>query len=112
MMNVEQNFNYGSTDDLQILQMSYKGEDLSMLVLLPKESDGQRIRRALSLPEGHCFLVNRLGDVNGSPQVDKELKPVDLRQSDKGARIAQDSGHYASSSASVSSLKRGSWPCA
>jgi len=49
MMNVEQNFNYGSTDDLQILQMSYKGEDLSMLVLLPKENDLQSLEKKLSV---------------------------------------------------------------
>jgi serpin B len=49
MMNVEQSFEYGSTDDLQILKMSYKGEDLSMLVLLPKESDLDSLEKKLSV---------------------------------------------------------------
>ena len=49
MMNVEQNFNYGSTDDLQILQMSYKGDDLSMLVLLPKDNDLSSLEKKLTV---------------------------------------------------------------
>jgi len=49
MMNVEQSFEYGSTDDLQILKMSYKGEDLSMLVLLPKENDLNSLEKKLSV---------------------------------------------------------------
>ena len=49
MMNVEQHFNYGSTDDLQILQMSYKGEDLSMFVLLPKDNDLVSLEQKLSV---------------------------------------------------------------
>jgi len=49
MMNTEQNFNYGSTDDLQILQMSYKGDDLSMLVLLPKDNDLSSLEKKLSV---------------------------------------------------------------
>ena len=32
-------FNYAETDDLQVLEMPYKGEKLSMLIFLPKDSD-------------------------------------------------------------------------
>ena len=32
-------FNYTETDDLQILKMPYEGNDLSMLVILPKENN-------------------------------------------------------------------------
>jgi len=32
-------FNYTETDDLQILKMPYEGDDLSMLVILPKENN-------------------------------------------------------------------------
>lgn len=33
-------FGYGTDDDLQVLELSYAGNNLSMLVLLPKEADG------------------------------------------------------------------------
>lgn len=49
MMNVEQNFEYGSIDDLQVLKMSYKGEDLAMLVLLPKDNDLDSLEEKLSV---------------------------------------------------------------
>ena len=49
MMNIEQNFNYASTNNLQILQMSYKGDDLSMLVLLPKDNDLLSLEKKLSV---------------------------------------------------------------
>ncbi|MHC4474511.1 MAG: serpin family protein [Planctomycetota bacterium] len=40
MMYQEGRFKYGRTQDLQILELPYKGNDLSMVVLLPKEVDG------------------------------------------------------------------------
>ena len=49
MMNVEQNFEYSSTNDLQILKMFYKGEDLAMLVLLPKDNDLGSLEGKLSV---------------------------------------------------------------
>ena len=42
-------FNYAETDDLQILEMPYKGEELSMLVLLPKEDILDNLEKSLTL---------------------------------------------------------------
>ena len=40
LMFQKERFKYGETGDLQLLEMGYKGDDLSMLVLLPKKVDG------------------------------------------------------------------------
>ena len=40
MMHREDRFTYAETPDLQILELPYKNEDLSMIVLLPKKVDG------------------------------------------------------------------------
>ncbi|MBW2010870.1 MAG: serpin family protein, partial [Deltaproteobacteria bacterium] len=40
MMNQKQKFGYAEHENLQILELPYVGEDLSMLVLLPKKVDG------------------------------------------------------------------------
>ena len=40
MMRHQDDFKYGQTKMLQMLEMSYEGKDLSMLVLLPKNKDG------------------------------------------------------------------------
>jgi serpin B len=37
MMNTKEDFGYYENDDVQVLEMLYKGEDLSMLAILPKE---------------------------------------------------------------------------
>ncbi len=44
-------FNYAETDELQILEMLYEGEDLSMIVLLPKDD-------ALEALEGSFTMEN------------------------------------------------------
>src|SRR4030067_2578294 len=36
----ESEFNYAENSSLQILEMPYSGEEILMLVLLPKENDG------------------------------------------------------------------------
>jgi len=41
-------FNYTENDDLQILEMPYSGEELSMLILLPKNDDLETLENLLS----------------------------------------------------------------
>jgi len=36
----KEKFKYGETGDLQLLEMPYKGDDLSMLILLPRKANG------------------------------------------------------------------------
>ncbi len=40
MMHQETRFGYAETDAMQALEMPYKGEELSMVILLPKKMDG------------------------------------------------------------------------
>ena len=44
----EANFNYGETDKLQILELPYEGQDLSMLIILPKGDDLGTIEDSLT----------------------------------------------------------------
>jgi serpin B len=49
LMFQKQRFKYGEMGELQLLEMGYKGDDLSMLVLLPKKVDGlQRLEKELT----------------------------------------------------------------
>ena len=41
-------FNYAQTDNLQVLEMPYDGEELSMLVLLPKENNLSTLEESLN----------------------------------------------------------------
>lgn len=41
-------FNYGENKDLQILEMDYQGDDLSMLVILPKENNLSSIEELIN----------------------------------------------------------------
>jgi serpin B len=45
----EAEFNYAENKDLQILEMPYSGEDLSMLILLPKDDDLAKVENSLSI---------------------------------------------------------------
>lgn len=45
----EVTFNYAETEELQILEMSYDGEELSMLIILPKEDNLKSVEDSLSL---------------------------------------------------------------
>lgn len=42
------NFNYAETEELQILEMPYEGEEISMLILLPKEKSLQILEESIS----------------------------------------------------------------
>jgi serpin B len=44
----EANFNYAETDKLQILELPYEGNELSMLILLPKGDDLKAVEESLS----------------------------------------------------------------
>lgn len=43
-----QNLNYAETEDMQILEMPYEGEDISMLVFLPKKGSLDNVERNLT----------------------------------------------------------------
>ncbi|MGB3477525.1 MAG: serpin family protein [bacterium] len=42
-------FNYAETDEIQILEMSYHGKDVSMLIILPKGNDLANIEKSITL---------------------------------------------------------------
>jgi len=45
---IDEEFNYAETDDVQILEMLYEGEDLSMLIILPKENSLENIEESIT----------------------------------------------------------------
>jgi len=50
MMHIEARFKFAQLPDLQVLEMPYSGDDLTMLVLLPKEVDGlAELEKALTV---------------------------------------------------------------
>jgi len=54
-------FNYFETEEIQILELLYEGEDLSMLIILPKENDLNSLEDSFSL-EKLYELRNNLGE--------------------------------------------------
>lgn len=48
MMHLTSRFNYGENNDLQILEMNYLGNNLSMLIILPKENNLNQIEPIFS----------------------------------------------------------------
>ena len=43
------NFHYVETEDIQILEMLYEGDDLSMIIILPKNRDLESLEKILTL---------------------------------------------------------------
>ena len=67
MMNQTSKFNYGEEESLQVLELPYVGNELSMLVILPKKTDGlQNLEEILtkdSLEGWTKDLSNRMVEV-------------------------------------------------
>ena len=66
MMNLKENFKYDQTDLFQIIELPYKGDQLSMIVILPKRIDYlDRVEKELvnSDKPGHWFKRLRKRDV-------------------------------------------------
>lgn len=63
MMYQTSNYNYGETNNLQILEMDYLGNDLSMLIILPKENDITQIE--------NTFRTEKLEDWKNDMQTEK-----------------------------------------
>ena len=57
-------FNYAETDEIQILEMPYDGEDVSMLIILPRDNDLINVEKAIaqkSYPNGkQCYISKEL----------------------------------------------------
>ena len=49
MMSLEGSFNYANTSEAQVLELPYKGGDLSMIVILPEENDIHGFEAGLTL---------------------------------------------------------------
>ncbi|MBN1506944.1 MAG: serpin family protein [Sedimentisphaerales bacterium] len=60
MMSQQSRFNYGQTDTLQVLEMPYKGDDLSMVILLPKKTDGIKALEQDLAPENLAKWLTNL----------------------------------------------------
>ena len=63
MMHQKAGYNYGETDKLQILEMPYKGEDISMLIILPKGNDLAALERTLSAKNLADWKKNMKGEL-------------------------------------------------
>lgn len=49
LIDEESTFNYGETDKFQILELPYEGNDLSMLIILPKDDNLKAVEELLNL---------------------------------------------------------------
>ncbi len=62
----EAKFNYAETEELQILEMLYEGEELSMLILLPKVGNLKSVEESLNkekIAESRNMLIEEQVDV-------------------------------------------------
>ncbi|MCX5782276.1 MAG: serpin family protein [Elusimicrobia bacterium] len=56
MMYQKNNFSYQEKEDVQVIELPYSGNDLSMIILLPKEIDGiEKIEKDLTLEKLYRF---------------------------------------------------------
>lgn len=82
MMRLEDRFKYAETPDLQILELPYKNEDLSMIVLLPKKVDGLPDLEEALTPRN---LNDRLGELRKQkvivylPKFKMTIGPLELK---------------------------------
>ena len=59
MMSQEEAFKYADTEEMQIVQLPYAGDDLSMIILLPREIDGlPQLETILSLENLDEWLLS------------------------------------------------------
>ena len=80
MMNQTNEFRHAEMPDLQLLELPYKGEELSMLVFLPKEVDGiGELESGLTL----STLNERMNTVSDADPVRVDLKLPKLKLEDK-----------------------------
>jgi serpin B len=57
LMNITENFNYAEPEGLQVLELPYVGNDVSMVVLLPRENDGLKtLENSLTAPKLYEWL--------------------------------------------------------
>ncbi len=58
LMNLTENFNYAESEGLQVLELPYVGNDVSMVVLLPRENNGlQALENSLTAPKLNDWLA-------------------------------------------------------
>jgi serpin B len=70
MMYQKGNFGYYQDDDVQVLEMPYKGDNVSMFVLLPNQGGGQPFRRPTNPPAAKKTLAD----------LEKTLSPAKLSE--------------------------------
>jgi serpin B len=82
LMHQEGRFKYGLSDDLQLLELPYKGNDLSMVVFLPKKVDGlAEVERSLA-PDNLNRWLRHLHDTQVElylPKFKIATGPVELK---------------------------------
>lgn len=81
-------FNYSDSNEAQLLELPYKGDDISMLVLLPKSRDGlKRLEESLT----ETSLASMINTLN-SKEVSVTLPKFKMRNSMRLADVLQSLG--------------------
>lgn len=76
MMNMTESFNYMETKTMQLLEMPYKGEELFMLILLPKDFEGMSKK---NFDSSKISMNSKATDSNSlKADTTKNLKKSDL----------------------------------